>query len=504
MSRRERRLQEEREAKEQKKLAKLARKENRKRKKNIEYELVIENTDCENKEQTVEIAKYRKEEKTPNIVWKIAKGFLKALLVIILALILILACFIGWLGFKYDWNPKKMVKGGAKEVALMITGQTEKDVANLDPIYCLVMGVSTDEGLLLTDTLIVCAYYPRTQQASMMSIPRDTFVGKSEATATSGEKINAVYANYNGGKRGAEKLLEYVEKITGLEINNYVVVKNEGLIKIVDEIGGVQFDVPINMDYEDPGQDLYIHLKAGMQTIDGPKAEQLLRFRHNSNGTSYPESYGGEDLGRTQTQRNFITETIRQTLQFKNVTKINNLINIAFDNIETNMDIDYVLKYSPAAVEFNADLIQNAYLPGSPVMYNKWAFYKVNKAETQKIVNELFTFKQKVSDASQGEETPLNPEYITLQVYDGTGDKQTFENTIQRLKDKGYNIKNTELTTVTKTTKVINRTNKNIETIDELIDTLGYGEETKGKINPDYDITIIIGQDMLQYNVTMP
>ena len=90
MSRRERRLQEEREAKEQKKLAKLARKENRKRKKNIEYELVIENTDCENKEQTVEIAKYRKEEKTPNIVWKIAKGFLKALLVIILALILIL------------------------------------------------------------------------------------------------------------------------------------------------------------------------------------------------------------------------------------------------------------------------------------------------------------------------------------------------------------------------------------------------------------------------------
>ena len=193
MSRRERRLQEEREAKAQKKLAKLARKENRKRKKNIEYELVIENTDGENKEQTVEIAKYRKEEKTPNIVWKIAKGFLKALLVIILALILILACFIGWLGFKYDWNPKKMVKGGAKEVALMITGQTEKDVANLDPIYCLVMGVSTDEGLLLTDTLIVCAYYPRTQQASMMSIPRDTFVGKSEATATSGEKINAVY-----------------------------------------------------------------------------------------------------------------------------------------------------------------------------------------------------------------------------------------------------------------------------------------------------------------------
>ena len=76
-----------------------------------------------------------------------------------------------------------MVRGGAKEVALFITGQTEEDLANLNPLYCLVLGVSTDEGLLLTDTIMLCAYYPRTQQASILSIPRDTFVGKSESTA---------------------------------------------------------------------------------------------------------------------------------------------------------------------------------------------------------------------------------------------------------------------------------------------------------------------------------
>lgn len=499
MSRRERRLQEEREAKEQKRLAKLARKENRKKKKNIEYELVIENNEEEKPKVEIEEHHNKRKKQKNNMAWRIIKGIFKTILVIILAIILLLACFIAWLGFKYDWNPNRMVRGGAKEIALLVTGQTEADVANLDPIYCLVMGVSTDEGLLLTDTLIVCAYYPRTQQASMMSIPRDTFVGRSEATANSGEKINAVYANFNGGTRGAERLLEYVEKVAGLEINNYVVVKNEGLIEIIDEIGGIQFNVPINMDYDDWGQDLHIHLKAGMQTIDGPKAEQLLRFRHNNDGTSYPASYGGEDIGRTQTQRDFITETIRQTLQFKNVTKINNLIAIAFKNIETNMDMDYVLKYSPAAVEFNADSIQNSYLPGTPVMYNGLSFYKANKTETKKIVDELFTFKQKVSDASAEEGVALSPEYITLQVCNGTGNKQVFEDTIKRLEGKGYNIKSTEVTTIAKTTKVINRANKNIETIDELIDCLGYGDETTGKINPDYDITIIVGQDMLQY-----
>ena len=506
MSRRERRLQEEREEKERKRLEKLAKKENKIRKNQLEYEeLIIENIEEDDKTK-VEIGEHynkkpKKKKEKDNIVLRLIKAILKVFLVIILVVILLAICFVGWLGFKYNWNPNNMVRGGAKEVALFITGQTEEDVANLDPIYCLVMGVSTDQGLLLTDTLIVCAYYPRTQQASMMSIPRDTFVGRSEATASSGEKINAVYSNYRGGTKGAEKLLEYVEKVTGLEINNYVVVENKGLIEIVDEIGGVEFDVPINMDYDDGGQDLHIHLKAGMQTIDGPKAEQLLRFRHNNNGTSYPASYGGEDIGRTKTQRNFITETIRQTLRFKNVTKISNLINIAFKNVETNMDMDYVLKYAPAAAEFNADSIQNAYLPGAPVMYNGFSFYKANKTETKKIVDELFTFKQKVSDASMVEGVALNPEYITLQVCDGTGDRQIFENTVKRLKSKGYNVKQTEVTTIAKTTRVINRSNKNVETIDALIDCLGYGEEVTGKISPEYDITVIIGQDMMQYGI---
>lgn len=448
--------------------------------------------------------KVKRKKKKDNIFVKILKTILKTFLILILIIVLLLGCFIGWIGFKYDWNLNEMVKGGAKEVALFITGQTEEDLAKLDPLYCLVLGVSTDEGLLLTDTIILCAYYPRTQQASMLSIPRDTFVGKSESTAGGYDKINALYQSGGGGNAGAKKVLDAVEKLTGLKINNYLAVKNDGLIEIVNAIGGVDFDVPINMDYDDPSQKLYIHLKKGRQHIDGPKAEQLLRFRHNNNGTSYPAEYGDNDIGRMRTQREFITETVKQTLQFRNVTKINDLIKIAFRNIDTNLDLDYVLKYSPAIVEFDAASIQNSYLPGEPAVMGpqKLWFYRAYKNDTKELIQDMFTFKQAESDAN-AEGVALNPEYINLQLLNASSDENIFEDTKKRLESKGYNIAQTGETTYSKTTKVINRTSKKEEVIDELIDVLGYGNETTGKTEKNYDITVIVGDDMKQYTVAM-
>lgn len=210
MSRREKREQEEREEKERKKKEKEAKKKKNTSKKRSSNQKKTTEKNVENKRKTknekeieeIEIPtqtkekrkdntknKRKKKKKKDNLFIKVLKTILKILLIIILIIILILGCFVGWLGFKYDWNLNNMLRGGAKQVALFVTGQTEEDVANLDPLYCLVLGVSTDEGLLLTDTIILCAYYPRTQEASMLSIPRDTFVGRSESTAGGYDKI---------------------------------------------------------------------------------------------------------------------------------------------------------------------------------------------------------------------------------------------------------------------------------------------------------------------------
>lgn len=488
MSRREKREKEEQEEKERKQ------QENRKKK------IKTEEPKKESKKESKQKEEKGKSKKKDGIIKRLLKTILKTILILILLIVLLVGSFVAWLGFSNNWDLNKMLRKGAKQVALIATGQTEEDLAKLDPIYCLVMGISTDEdGALLTDTIIVCAYYPRTQQASMLSIPRDTFVGKSKATASGSDKINARYAI-----DGAEGILKEVEKLIGLDINNYVIVKNQGLIDVVNAIGGVDFDVPIDMDYDDWGQDLHIHLKAGQQKLNGDQAEGLVRFRKNNDNTGYPASYGSDDIGRMKTQREFISETIRQTLRFGNITKINELIQIGFKNIETNLDMDYVMKYAPAAVEFDVAALQETYIEGDTPKYPPNAdpskqlyFFEPYKEKLKKTIQEYFIFKQQEYDAG-AEVAALKPENIKIQLLNASGDEAILEDTKKRLEEKGYNIEQTGITTVAKTTKVINRTEKKVEVVDELIDTLGYGNETEGKALSHYDFTIIVGQDMKQ------
>lgn len=483
MSRKEKREKEEQQEKERKKTEKEKRK-NKKQEPKIDKDK--KNSKGQNKDKT--------QKKKCGIVKKILKTILKILLIVILIIVLALGCFIGWLGYTSNWDINKMMKKGVKQIALAVTGQTEADLSNLDPIYCLVLGISTDEGLELTDTIMVVAYYPKTQQASILSIPRDTFVGKSEATAGGGDKINALYQY-----RGIDGILNSVEKLTGLDINNYVIVKNDGVIQVVDAIGGVRFVVPMEMNYDDGKQKLYIHLKEGEQVLNGEQAEGLLRFRKNNDGTSYPASYGDNDIGRMRTQREFIKETARQTIQAKNISKINELIEIGFKNIETNLDMNYVMKYVPAIMDFDVSVMQMESLPGVPATLGpqNLSFFKVDKQKTKQIVQEFFTFNQEMYD-SGSEEIGLKPENIKLQLLNASGDEKILEDAEKRLKAKGYHIEETGTTTIAKTTKVINRTEKREDVVDELIDTLGYGNTANGKDKLKYDFTIVLGQDMNQ------
>lgn len=93
------------------------------------------------------------------------------------------------------------------------------------------------------------------------------------------------------------------------------------------------------MNYDDTSQNLHIHLKAGEQKLDGDKAEQLVRFRHNNDGTSYPEEYGDNDTGRMRTQREFIMQVIKQTAKPENIFKIGEILEVAKEYVITNIDI---------------------------------------------------------------------------------------------------------------------------------------------------------------------
>ena len=148
------------------------------------------------------------------------------------------------------------------------------------------------------------------------------------------------------------------------------------------------------MDYDDYSQDLHIHLEKGYQTLTGEQAEQVVRFRHNNDGSSYPYEYGNEDYGRMKTQRNLIIAVAKQTIKLKNVTEIKNMLNIMKEDVKTNVDFNVLLDYIPYAINIDLNTIQTAQLPGeSAQKYGGW-FYFHDEEETLTLVDELFNEKQ--------------------------------------------------------------------------------------------------------------
>lgn len=279
-----------------------------------------------------------------------------------------------------------------------LLGHNKDTLKNLDKLEVLIMGESTGSS----DTMIVCSYDPKTQQASMLSIPRDTFIGENTNRAKAGNKLNSFYSNGST----PEKTMEAINEVTGLNISKYVLIDTKALKELVDIIGEVEFNVPINMNYDDDSQQLYIHLQKGVQKLNGDKVEQLVRFRHNNDGSTYPYEYGIEDYGRMRTQRELIKTILKQTVQFKNVKEIGKIMDLAEKYIQTNMNFSELKNYIPYIVNINVDNIQTEQLPGESKVLNGIWFFLNDKKETEEVVNRLF--RNTESNKTEGANTASN------------------------------------------------------------------------------------------------
>lgn len=312
---------------------------------------------------------------------------------ILLILLIVIISFAIYLTYKTMRNG-----GGLKGFVSTVVGHDATTLKDLDKLNFLLLG--DNQGL--TDSIMVCSYDPKTQEASILSIPRDTFIGKNKNKATGSDKINSLY---QGDK--PEVVMNKVSEITGIEIDYYVVVETDALIELVDEIGGVTFDVPIDMNYDDPAQDLHIHLEAGEQLIDGEKAEQLLRFRHNNNGTSYSYEYGDNDYGRMRTQREFISAAVSQTLKVSNVLKITEFLDIVKENVKTNMDFNLLKDYIPYVVEFSTENLQTGSLPGVSEKCNGVWVFIYDEEEAEVLIEQMF-FSEEIEEVSEQENQIVN------------------------------------------------------------------------------------------------
>lgn len=427
------------------------------------------------------------------------KGKMKTWKKVLLVFLLVLLVAGGAFAYRVHLNG-----GGISGMLATVVGHDENTKKNLGEFRVLVLGISTDqENVDLTDTIMVASYNPNTQKATLLSIPRDTYTGKTPAKATAYEKINALYNR----KHRPDETLAAVNEITGLNIEYYVVVKTEALIKLVDVIGGITFNVPIDMDYDDVTQDLHIHLKAGEQLLDGDKAEQVVRFRHNNDGTSYPEEYGDNDTGRMRTQREFIMQVVKQTAKPENIFKIGGILDVAKEYIVTNIDFNVAKDYIPYVVEFNTDNLLTAVLPGTNTNKNTnqtWVFIH-NQTETKALIQELFYDRdiEKTEDTTEGNTTDdtiistnADKSDVTIEVLNGSGDSSSLQKVVNQLKGAGYKVTRTGSTNTTAKTTIINKKNIKESLLKNMKDVIGTGTvSTSESSSSKVDVTIIIGKD---------
>ncbi len=209
----------------------------------------------------------------------------------------------------------------------------------------LIIGRDTGGGGL-TDTLLLASYDVTNQKATVMSIPRDTMVNVPWDI----KKINGVYNYYGGGEKGIQHLYKEISQLVGFEPDWKVVVEWEAVGEIVDAMGGVYFDVPRNMNYDDPLQDLHIHQTKGYRLLSGDDAMQVLRYRHDNRVNGVMPGYPEGDLGRVKTQQAFLKAMLEQLLQVKNMTKIGNFITVFQNNVETDLTFQNILWFAQQAI----------------------------------------------------------------------------------------------------------------------------------------------------------
>jgi LCP family protein required for cell wall assembly len=226
---------------------------------------------------------------------------------------------------------------------------------------------TTDESL--ADTIMLCSFDPETKAVDVISVPRDTYYEREGFTYGGYLKINAA------ALEGPLELCKAVHNVLrGIPINYYAMVNYDGVAKIVDSMGGVPMDVPMDMKYTSKKQNLYINLKKGEQVLDGEHAVQFLRFR---------KGYINADLGRVNAQQEFVKSAVNQAMGLD----LPKVAVAAVKNVDSTITPNAVLYLADKAKGMSNNSITTFTLPGAGDTKGGLSFFF--RAEDAKIENML-------------------------------------------------------------------------------------------------------------------
>lgn len=315
----------------------------------------------------------------------IGLGFYKALVVVSA---LIVAAYIG-LQLMSKAPEQKVPVNKNPDNNTVVVGDGSGDTSQVDPnalerrdgVYNIFLAATDVEGFR-TDTMMVLSYDTLEQKVGVVSIPRDTLVARESGNP------HLVY-----GPGGLEQRIEDVSDMFGIVIDGYVKVDINGFIELVDYLGGVDVDIPLDMNYDDPYQNLHIHYTQGTHHLDGQGAMEVARYRHdNSDSPNYNANQWYTDIQRNAMQQQILVNLAKKVLAWDNLTKINGFVEIFNQYVETDLTLSNMLFFAQKAVDLDtATGVETATLEGNGFgLYNGYKYcYELDEQSTLDTVNRL-------------------------------------------------------------------------------------------------------------------
>ena len=244
-----------------------------------------------------------------------------------------------------------------------------------DGVYTFMI-IGMDKVAYNTDTIMVGRMDTINHSVEIVNIPRDTYVNVRS-------KIKNINSNYpyavTKGENGVKNLRRGIEKLVGFPIDSYAFVDIVAAAKIVDTVGGVDFDVPVNMHYDDPGQDLHIDIDKGMQHLDGEDFVKVMRFRN---------TYQQGDLDRIKVQQDLLSALSDKLLSAGNIKNIDELLNIYDKYVETNLTKNNLYFYLQQFLLMDSESVHFQMMPNTPSMVDELSYVFINEEEWLKMVND--------------------------------------------------------------------------------------------------------------------
>ena len=316
-------------------------------------------------------------------------------------------------------------------------------------INVLLLGTDEAHGNYIgrADSIMIVSVHSETGTISLVSVPRDTYVvmpperletlrknGLNTASSSGIMRINEI-THHSGREFGPSFLKMQIEELLEIEIHYYIQIDTEGFRFIIDQIGGIEFDVPQRLYYHDPYQNLVIDLQPGLQQLSGHQAEGLVRFR---------SGYADQDLGRMRMQQEFLMATMHQIIDMDNIMS-NPLayLSVFIEHMDTNFGLLDVPAHLPLLSELDLTDITTATLPGRGTSINGKYFHMLDEEGLEELVAEIFFTNPIVLQAQESKNTMAisgTSLGLDIEILNGAGVTGLAAKTSETLAEYGYNI----------------------------------------------------------------